>query len=151
VIEGALFHSGKPLLLVPEGQRATLKAKRVMIAWNSRIEASQAVARSLPLLAGAEDVRLVLVDPVEGEEDGGAEPGADMAVYLARHGAKVTVDLLPGQGRSVDSVLRQHAIDTAAELLVMGAYGHSRISEMILGGATRSVLMGMNCPVLFSH
>lgn len=138
--EGALFHSGKPLLLLPEGFAATLKPKRILVAWDARIEAFRALAQSLDLLAAAENVHLVLVDPVESEDRHGEEPGADVATYLARHGVKVTVDRLPGQGRSVQSVLRQHAIDMAADLLVMGAYGHSRLRQRIFGGVTRSML-----------
>ena len=138
--EGALFHSGKPLLLLPEGSAATLKPKRILVAWDARIEAFRALAQSLDLLAAAENVHLVLVDPVESEDRHGEEPGADVATYLARHGVKVTVDRLPDQGRSVQSVLRQHAIDMAADLLVMGAYGHSRLRQRIFGGVTRSML-----------
>lgn len=138
--EGALFHSGKPLLLFPEGSAATLKPKRVLVAWDARIEAFRALAQSLDLLAAAEDVHLVLVDPVESEDRHGEEPGADAATYLARHGVRVTVDRLSSQGRPVQSVLRQHAIDMAADLLVMGAYGHSRLRQRIFGGVTRSML-----------
>jgi hypothetical protein len=80
------------LLLVPEGSQPTLKPRRVLVAWDSRIEASRALRESLEILDAAEDVRLVLVDPMEGEDKHGAEPGADAAAYLARHGVKVTVD-----------------------------------------------------------
>ena len=151
VVEGALFSSGKPLLLVPEGSRPTLKPKRVMIAWDSRLEASRAVRESLELLDGAEEVRIVLIDPTEGESGHGAEPGADVATYLARHGAKVTVDRLPSQGKTVASALRQHAVDTAAELLVIGAYGHSRLRERIFGGVTKSMLESATLPILMAR
>lgn len=139
-IEGALFSSGKPLLLVPAGTTPTLKPKRVLVAWDSRIEASRAVRESLEMLKGADEVHLVLVDPVKGEEYHGEEPGADAATYLARHGVKVMIDRLPRMNRSVADVLRQHAQDTAAELLVMGAYGHSRLRERLFGGVTKSML-----------
>jgi nucleotide-binding universal stress UspA family protein len=151
IIEGALFYSGKPLLLVPEGHAATLKPRRVIVAWDSRIEASQAAARVLPLLAGAEQVRLVLVDPLQGDLDQGPEPGADAAAYLARHGAKVTVDRLTSQGRPVEVVLRQHATDTAAELLVMGAYGHSRLRQRIFGGVTSAMIENPPLPILMAR
>ncbi|MCO5162645.1 MAG: universal stress protein [Mesorhizobium sp.] len=151
VVSGTLFSSGKPLLLVPQGSSPTLRPKRVLIAWDSRIEASNAVARSLDLMRTADDVRLVLVDPVEGEYGQGEEPGADAATYLARHGIKVTVDRRPSQGRSIASVLRQHAIDTSAQLLVMGAYGHSRLSERILGGVTRTMIDEPPLPILMAR
>ncbi|TGV78059.1 universal stress protein, partial [Mesorhizobium sp. M2D.F.Ca.ET.145.01.1.1] len=92
VIERTLFSSGKPILLVPEGTRPTLKPKRVLVAWDARLESSRAVRQSLDMLKGAEDVRLVIVDPIEDEFHHGEEPGADAAAYLARHGVKVTVD-----------------------------------------------------------
>lgn len=151
VVSGTLFSSGKPLLLVPQGSFPTLRPKRVLIAWDSRIEASNAVARSLDLLRTAEDVRLVLVDPVEGEFGQGEEPGADAATYLARHGIRVTVDRRPSQGRSIAAVLRQHAIDTSAQLLVMGAYGHSRLSERILGGVTKTMIDEPPLPILMAR
>ena len=151
VIEGALFYSGKPLLLVPEGSQPTLKPKRVLLAWDSRVEATRAARESLEILKTAESVRLVLVDPIQGDDDQGAEPGADAAAYLARHGVKVTVDRLPSQGHSVASVLRQHAVDTSSELLVMGGYGHSRLRERIFGGVTKSMLEDPRLPVLMAR
>lgn len=150
-IEGALFSSGKPLLIVPEGAQPTLAPKRVLVAWDSRIEASCAVRETLGMLTGADDVRLVLVDPEESEVGHGAEPGADAAAYLARHGVKVTVDRLPSSGHTVAMVLRRHAIDTSAELLVMGAYGHSRLRERIFGGVTRSMLDEPPLPILMAR
>jgi nucleotide-binding universal stress UspA family protein len=150
-IEGALFSSGKPLLLVPEGSSPTLKPKRVLVAWDSRIEASRAVRESLEMLKGADDVRLVLVDPVQGEEYHGEEPGADAAAYLARHGVKLTIDRLPRMNRSVADVLRQHAQDTATELMVMGAYGHSRLRERLFGGVTKSMLDQSSVPILMAR
>ena len=150
-VEGALFSSGKPLLLVPEGAAPTLKPKRIMVAWDSRIEASNAVARSLDLLSAADNVHLVLVDPLEGETGQGAEPGADLATYVARFGVKVTVDRVPSQGRTVAATLRQHAIDISADLLVMGAYGHSRLRERIFGGVTRSMIDEPPLPILMAR
>lgn len=150
-IEGALFYSGKPLLLAPEGAPPTLMPKRVLVAWDSRIEASRAVRESLEILAKAEEIHLTLVDPIEGEDYHGEEPGADAAAYLARHGAKVTVDRLPTSNHSVADVLRQHAIDISAELMVMGAYGHSRLRERIFGGVTRSILERQSLPIFMAR
>ena len=149
--EGALFSSGKPLLIVPEGSRPTLAPKRVLVAWDSRIEASRALRESVGILTGADDVRLALVDPEESEGGHGAEPGADAAAYLARYGIKVTVDRLPSSGHTIAAVLRRHAIDTSAELLVMGAYGHSRLRERIFGGVTRSMLDEPPLPILMAR
>lgn len=150
-IEGALFWSGKPLLLVPAGARATLMPERVLVAWDARIEATRAVREALELLAGAQEVRLALVDPVKGERFHGDEPGADVATFLARHGVRVTVDRLPGEGHSVAEVLRRHAVDTNAGMLVMGAYGHSRLRQRILGGVTRSIIEDPPIPVFLAR
>lgn len=151
VIEGALFSSGKPMLLLPETATPTLKPKRVMVAWDSRIEASRAVREALDVLKDAEEVRLVLVDPGQGEEAHGDEPGADAAVHLVRHGVRVGVDRLPSGGRPVAEVLRRHAADMAADMIVMGAYGHSRLRQRILGGVTRSMIEELALPILMAR
>jgi len=151
VIEGALFWSGKPLLLVPEDAKVTLEPKRVLVAWDTRIEATRAVREALELLAAADEVRLAIIDPVEGERSHGEEPGADVATFLARHGVNVTVDRLPSENHSVANVLRRHAVDTDAQMLVMGAYGHSRLRERILGGVTRSMLEDAALPVFLAR
>lgn len=151
VVEGTLFASGRPVLLLPENSRATLRPKRVLVAWDSSLEASRAVREALDMLVAADDVRLVLVDPVAGETGQGAEPGADAAAYLARHGVKVAVDRLPSSGQSVAAVLSRHAADMDAELMVMGAYGHSRLRERIFGGVTRSILDEPPLPIFMAR
>lgn len=150
-IEGALFSSGKPLLLVPGGFEHSLRPKRVMVAWDARVEAARAVQEALEILAGAAEVRVVLVDPAESDSGHGAEPGADIAAFLARHGAHVTVDRLPSEGHAVAQVLRRHAAYCAADMLVMGAYGHSRLRERVLGGVTRSMLAEPPLPVFMAR
>lgn len=151
VIEGALFWSGKPVLLIPEGARPTLEPKRILVGWDTRIEATRAVREALELLAAADEVRLALVDPAKGERSHGEEPGADVATFLARHGVNVTVDRLPSENHSVADVLRRHAVDTGAQMLVMGAYGHSRLRERIFGGVTRSMLETSPVPLFLAR
>jgi nucleotide-binding universal stress UspA family protein len=151
MLEGVLFSSGTPLLLVPQGVTPSLRPERVTVAWDARPEASRAVRAALDLIVGAKEVSLALVDPVAGNAVYGEEPGADLATYLSRHGARVTVDRLPSQGRSVADILRRHATDKDAELMVMGAYGHSRVREIVFGGVTRQFLEAMTVPVLMSH
>lgn len=151
VLEGTLFSSGGPLLLVPDETRATLKPKRVLVAWDAGLEASRAVRQALAILKEAAEVRLALVDPVAGEGGHGDEPGADIAAYLARHGVKVTVDRLPSEGRSVEDILTRHAVDTSSGMLVMGAYGHSRLRERLFGGVTRTMLERPPLPVFMAR
>jgi nucleotide-binding universal stress UspA family protein len=151
-IEGSLFSSGKPALLIPAGKTATLKPQRVMVGWDSRVEAVRAVRESLDMLVGAKEVLLALVEPEEGEMFGqGAEPGADVAAYLARHGARVTVERLPRSGRTTAEVLNRRATDMAADLIVMGAYGHSRARERLFGGVTKSMIDDAPAPVLMAR
>jgi len=151
VIAGGLFSSGRPILLVPRGVRATLKPKRVLVAWDASLEASRAVRESLDILSEADEVRIVMIDPIENERHHGAEPGADVATYLSRHGVKVAVDRLPSSNHPIADVLRQHAIDTGTELMVMGAYGHSRLRERIFGGVTKSMIEEPGLPILLAR
>lgn len=151
LIQGCLFQSSRPVLLVPAGMKATLRPQNVIIAWDSRLESARAVLNALEMMSHARDVRIVVVDPVASDARNGAEPGADIATYLARHGLKVTVDRLASGGRPVPDVLKQHATDVAADLIVMGAYGHSRLRERIFGGVTRSFIEEAKVPVLMAH
>ncbi|MER9001528.1 universal stress protein [Mesorhizobium australicum] len=140
VVNGSLFDTGKPVLVVPEGAEATLSPRRVLVGWDSRVEASRSVREALHLLSAAEEVRIALVGHEATCTGSGAEPGADIAAYLTRHGARVSVDLLPSAGKPVAMILAQHAIDTSANMIVMGAYGSRRLRELLFGGVTRWIL-----------
>jgi nucleotide-binding universal stress UspA family protein len=150
-IERVLFGSGRPVLIVP-GQVATATpGRRVLVAWNASREAVRAIHDALPLLGGAESVRLVAVDPVPSAAGFGPLPAADMARHLARHGLPVTAAAVASAGRETADVLLEAATDMGADMLVMGGYGHSRLSEMILGGVTRDMLSRATLPVLMAH
>ncbi|MES0160352.1 MULTISPECIES: universal stress protein [unclassified Mesorhizobium] len=140
VINGSLFDTGKPVLVVPEGAEATLSPRRVLVGWDSRVEASRSVREALDLLSGAEEVRVAVVDPEATCTGKGAEPGADIAAYLTRHGARVSVDRLASAGKSAATVLAQHAIETSADMIVMGAYGNRRLRERLFGSVTRWIV-----------
>ncbi len=151
VLKGALYQAQIPVLLVPDGKRPTVRPKRVLVGWDGGLEASRAVHEALPLLAGAEEVHIAMVDP-RGREDGlQIEPGADIAAYLARHGVKAVVDRLPSGGQPVADALRTHAVDTAADMIVIGAYGHSRLRDLIFGGVTRSMIGNADLPVFMAR
>ena len=149
--EGFIYHSAKPFLLIPEGLTPTLAPRTVVVAWNATKEAARAVHLSLAMLTGADEVRIVIVDPVAGEFDQGEEPGADIAAYLARHGAKVTVDPVPSSGMSISQALMRHAADLSADMIVAGAYGHSRLREFLFGGTTREMLANNDIAILMAH
>ncbi|UIJ72566.1 universal stress protein [Aurantimonas sp. HBX-1] len=139
-LKGALFEAQRPVLMAPQAGDATLQPKRVLVAWSSHAEAARAVREGIEILAAAEMVHVTMVDPVASEWGDGPEPGADIATYLTRHGARVTVDRLPSGGNPPADVLRQHATDVEADMIMMGAYGHSRLREWIFGGVTRSMI-----------
>ncbi|CEO91799.1 Universal stress protein family (plasmid) [Sinorhizobium fredii HH103] len=151
IITGGLFQSGRPVLLIPPGSIPTLKPKTVLLAWDSRAQSAHAAREALQLMSNAKFVHLAMVDPTATPRQSGDEPGADVAAYLARHGIDVTVDALPSAGRTVAQVLQRHANDVAADMIVMGAYGHSRLRELVFGGVTRSMLNEARLPVLMAR
>ncbi|MEP7453428.1 universal stress protein [Phyllobacterium sp. SB3] len=151
VIEGALFESGKPIFLVPHGTKPTLRPKQVLLAWDSGLECTRAAREALDIMACAEEVHVTMIDPDSSTVASGPEPGADIAAYLAHHGVKITVDRIPSANYAVANVIKQHAIDIAADLIVMGGYGHTRLRERIFGGVTRSMIDDPGLPILMAH
>ncbi|NVP58646.1 universal stress protein [Mycoplana rhizolycopersici] len=151
IVDGALFQAIAPMLVNPTERAFDMSPETILVAWDSRMEAARAVQQALPLLRHARDVRVVLVDPVATQKSSGEDPGADIAANLARHGAAVTVDVMASGGKAVADVLKQHATDVGAGLVVMGAYSHSRLRERVFGGVTRSMLETTNVPLFLSH
>jgi nucleotide-binding universal stress UspA family protein len=149
-VEDLVLSAGRPVLVVPYAGRFARVGTRVLVAWNASREAARAVTDALPLLQRASVVEVVAFEPQRSGSDHGAEPGADIALYLARHGVKVSVARQQA-GIDIGSQILSRAADTDADLVVMGAYGHSRAREIVLGGATRSLLQAMTVPVLMAH
>jgi nucleotide-binding universal stress UspA family protein len=151
ILNGALFESGRPVLLLPKGPVSFPAARRVLIAWDASVEASKAVRDAIELMQKAEQVHAVLIDPVPSFEGHCPEPGHDLAAYLARHGIRTTVHRLPREGHETGEVLRRTAADLDAGLIVMGGFGHSRLRERIFGGTTTSMMKNTTVPVLMAH
>ena len=149
--EQVTLASGRPILVVPYAGRFETVGRRVLIGWNATREAARAVNDAMPLLAAAETVTVLTIDPREGPDGHGELPGADISLHLARHGVKAEIERTVSADLPVGDVLLSRAADLGADLLVMGAYGHSRARELLLGGATRSLLRSMTVPVLMSH
>ena len=149
IVEGALFASGRPVIVVPYIQKSGVKLDRVIVAWDASRNAARAVADALPLLAKAKAIDVVIVASERPKSD--ELPGADIGQHLARHGLKVEVKRIVATDTNVADTLLSHAADTAADFMVMGGYGHSRLREFVLGGATRGILSSMTIPVLMSH
>jgi nucleotide-binding universal stress UspA family protein len=149
IIEAALFQSGRPVIVVPYIQRAGLKLDRIMVCWDGGRTAARAIGDAVPFLARAKAIDVIIVATEQGRKD--ELPGADMGQHLARRGVKVEVKRLVAGDTDVPNLLLSHAADSAADLMVMGGYGHSRLREFILGGTTRAILQSMTLPVLMSH
>ena len=148
IAEDVVLAAGRPVLMVPYAGHFPETGKRVLVAWNASPEAARAVADALPLLSLAQSVEVVAFGP---GGDHGEQPGADLALYLARHGVKATAARQNARGVDIGSQILSRAADNDADLIVMGAYGHSRMRELALGGATRSILDAMTVPVLMAH
>jgi nucleotide-binding universal stress UspA family protein len=149
--EHVTLASGRPILVVPYAGNFDKLGRRVLVGWNATREAARAVNDAMPLLAGAEIVTVLTIDPHEGPHGHGQLPGADISLHLARHGVKAEIERTVSADLPVGEVLLSRAADLGADLLVMGAYGHSRVRELLLSGATRSLLRSMTLPVLMSH
>jgi nucleotide-binding universal stress UspA family protein len=149
VDEGVLFESGRPVIFVPYIQKGGMKLDRIMVCWDGSRAAARAVADAMPFLKKAKQVEVVIVADKPGKKD--EIPGADLGQHLARHGLKVDVKRITSPEIDVPSTILSYAADSSADMIVMGGYGHSRLREFILGGATRGLLEAMTVPVLMSH
>ncbi|WGW03860.1 universal stress protein [Tropicibacter oceani] len=150
VIEGAMFEGQVPVVVVPDDVEPPTQPKRVVIGWNESSEALRAVRAALPVLRGADAVHVVVIDPPQ-HGPNRSDPGGLLSQYLARHGVKAEIDVLSKTMPRVSDVLMRHVRDIDADLVVMGAYGHSRFREAILGGATRNMLEQASVTVLMAH
>ena len=150
VIEAAMFEGMAPVLVVPEKGLTSAEPKRIALAWNQSREAMVAARRALPFLKRAELVTITVIDPpAHGAER--SDPGGLLCQLLTRHGVKAEVQVLARTLPRISDVLARHCRDINADLLVMGAYGHSRFREAILGGATRNMLEQTEVPVFMAH
>ncbi len=150
VVETVALNSGRPVLVVPYAGEAEAEFRRPLVAWDGGVPASRAIAGALPLLRRAGTVDVVMFNPRSEADLHGAEPGADLALYLARHGIRVNVVERTVSG-AIGEALLSTAADLGSDLIVMGAYGHTRFREVVLGGVTRTVLASMTVPVLMAH
>ena len=141
----------RPVLVIPYTGSFETVWKHALVGWNARPEAIRAVTDALPLLKLASRTTVLSVNPEIGSRLHGEQPGADLALYLARHGVRAEASTVTAYNDDAGNVLLSRAADLGADLIVMGAYGHSRLRELVLGGATRTILQSMTVPVLLSH
>jgi nucleotide-binding universal stress UspA family protein len=149
IIEAALFESGRPVLVVPYIQKEGLKLDRVLVCWDASRNAARAIADAMPFLQRSKAIDVIVVATERPKSD--ELPGADIAHHLARHGLQVDLKRIVTGGGDVASTILSYAADSGADFIVMGGYGHSRLREFILGGATRGILSAMTVPTLMSH
>lgn len=143
-----MLTSGRPVLVVPYAGDFPALGSRVLVAWDGGMEATRALTNALPMLERAAQVTVAVFNP--DAEAHGAQPGADIALYLARHGVKVDVTELHTRINVGDALLSL-AADQQSDLIVMGGYGHTRLRELLLGGVTDTILRTMTAPVLMAH
>lgn len=150
ILESALFQAQAPVLVLPETHNGPETPQSIVIAWNQSPEALAAVRRAMPLLLAAEQVDIAVIDPpAHGPER--SDPGGLLCQMLVRLGVRAQISVLAKTQARIADILAQHCQDRNADLMVMGAYGHSRLREAILGGATRHVLQDATLPVLMAH
>ena len=148
-LEGAMFIAKTPTFLLPEGKTLNLPFNRIVIGWHPSPNTAAAVRSCLPLLNSRTDVNITVVDPTP--EIYGQSPASEIAMLFSRRNVSPNIDLLSSNGKPVGEILVQHSIDINADLLVMGAFGHSRFREWLMGGTTRDVFEALKVPTLVSH
>src|SRR5258708_1759896 len=149
--EKLLLSSGAPILVIPGGWKSESIGDKILVGWNASREARRAVADALPFLVAASSVTLLVVDSEQRARRHGEGPGADIPLYLARHGARVEVEQVLSQGARVADITLSYAAEHGVDLIVIGAYSHARPVEMMFGGVTRTLLKDAPVPVLISR
>ncbi|WP_271899215.1 universal stress protein [Candidatus Phyllobacterium onerii] len=145
-----LLATGVPMIVIPSTWRKAFVAEKVLVGWNASPVARRAITDSLPLLMGAQSVCVLVIDANSNARHG-EEPGADTGLYMSRHGLKVTVENIRSEGRPIADVLQDMAGRNGYDLIVIGAFGHSRTRDMFFGDVTRSLLAQARVPLLLAH
>jgi nucleotide-binding universal stress UspA family protein len=151
IIEGVLFHSGRPALVAPPGWNGTGIGKRIVVAWDASREATRALSEADDILEFAEAVTVLTVDAKPKMFGHGDQPGANIAAHLSRRGLPAEVRNVDSMGRSASAAILEEAQSLGADLIVMGGYAHSRLRELVFGGATRELLRTATVPLLMAH
>ena len=150
LIEATLFGSGRPVIIVPYIQKEGLKLDRIVCCWDGSRAAARAINDALPLLQKARAVELLIVTDEKTRSEREIR-GVEIGSHLARNGIRVEIEILPATDIDVANVILSRVAECSANMIVMGGYGHSRLREFVLGGATRGVLTAMTVPVFISH
>lgn len=151
VIDDVVLAAGRPVLTIPYTGAPQKIGSKVLVGWDGSREAARALSDAMPLIRNAEKVDVLVINPEKRRGQHGEMPGADISLHLARHG--LTVELDQEHNNTVDpaNLILSRAADLGSDLLVMGAFAHSRIQQAFFGGVTRTILDEMTLPVLLSH
>lgn len=147
----SLFQAPTGVLLNGSRKAASLRPENVFVAWKVGLPAARAIRTALPILRDAKNVTVAIFDPVTNQLRDGENPGSDVARWLSHQGCNITIMQYPSGGEPVGTVLLKRAQEVGADLIVMGAYDHSRLREEILGGTTKTVIEQQEHTVLLSH
>lgn len=150
-LRAALFRAPAGVILNATKSVKALQPKSVFVAWKAGMASARAVRVAMPFLRAADEVTVALVDPVATLLRDGENPGSDIAAWLNHQGCNVSVQQYPSGGEEIGDLLIDRATETGADLIVMGAYDHSRLREVIFGSTTRTLVEQTECPVIFSH
>jgi nucleotide-binding universal stress UspA family protein len=151
ILYGILFKSPVGVIINPRHEIDPLTPEHVFVAWNSSLPAAQAVHQALPLLKGAKKVTIATFDAVKKETEDGEEPGADLAKWLSHHGCEVTVKQYDTASTELGQAIQERAVDAGADIVIMGAYGHTRLRQSMFGGTTRTMTEQTGIPVFLAH
>jgi nucleotide-binding universal stress UspA family protein len=151
VVHGVLFQSPVGVLLNDASAATLHRPKRVFVAWTTHLHTARAVHHALPLLREAEEVTIGIIDPVMNDDGEAEDPGVDVAKWLTHHGCTVTVQQYPSGGNEVGRCILDRSREIGADLIVMGAYSHSRFREALFGGTTRTLIDQKDQAVFLAH
>ena len=149
VTEQVLFESGRPVIVVPPKWSGSAKVSKAIVSWDGSAKAARALGDAMPLLEHAGQVEIV---SISGDPDASKRvDAADIAPHVARHCKNVTLTNLPSQNGDIAATLSSHALNTRADMIVMGAFARTKLRQLILGGVTSTMLESPPCPVLMSY
>lgn len=151
LMEGVLHSSGRPVYVVPYIGRRKTKVRKALIAWDGGKKSVRAVNDAIPLLQGREEVIILVINAKDRSKQFGGKPGSNLASHLERHGVKTKIVSVINPEVTIETTILNYISDSGADLLVMGAFGHSRLRERAFGGVTESILHHMTVPVLMSE
>lgn len=151
LLEAVMQSSGRPVYVVPYIGRFEHNVRRAVIAWDGSKKAVRAVSYAIPMLKARDEVDVLVVNPKNRGDEFGGQQGENLVSHLSRHGIKANIVERTNPEVGVDAVILNYIADTGADLLVMGAFGHSRLREKTFGGVTNSILGQMTAPVLMAE